>query len=151
MFRKSQWNRCVKWWQRANVVAGAIHRERLISASLWDTYVFAIYVFSFCLAGAIFCEVARAMKRTAATRYPMLYTPHCTLGTPLSTLHTPTHYIITFRASLSTLHKAHSTLDTSYSTFLAPHFILHTPHPKLLTPHSTVYMIREQWKNARLL
>ena len=101
---------CVKWWQRANCVAGAGHRESVIlraRRSIWCRSV---------VCGMLFCVAGKTLHFLILdTPHSILYTLHFTLCTWHSTLYT-LHF--TLRTIHCTLHILHSTLCTPHSTLL---------------------------------
>ena len=83
---------CVKWWQRADRVAGVGHRETFCMAGA----VFGAEPLCVCVCGMLFC-VAGAVFRTPYTWHLTLYTPNSTLYSSCFTLDTPRYTFYTLR------------------------------------------------------
>ena len=117
-FCKSHCQGCVKWWQRANRVAGVASCDMTPHLTLYIPH-----------------STLHTLHSTVHTLHSTLYTPHFTLCIPHATLHT-LHF---------TFHTLHSTLYTPHFTLHPLHFALHTPQSPLHTlhyiPHSTLHFL----------
>ena len=146
---------CVKWWQRANRLAGVGHCECHFAGqaqylvqirSVWnvmrdkhsnsdtliDTLHFTLYTVH---------STLDTFHSSLYTPHSTLYTPHLTLYTPHSTLYTPHFRLHTLHFRLHTLHSTLYTfaIHTLHFTLDSPHFTLHTLHSTLYTLHFTLY------------
>ena len=132
---------CVKWWQRANRLAGVGHCECHFA---WQ----AQYLVQIRSVWNVMRDKHSNSDTLIDTLHSTLYTPHLTLSTPHFTLHT---WHFTLHTLHFTLHTLDSTLYTLDSTLYTPHFTLlqstlyilhltlHTLHFTLHTPHFTLY------------
>ena len=110
VFCGSHCQRCAKWRQGANSVAGVAFCDIWWKTNGSHTLYFTLYT----------------LHSTLCTLHFILHTPHSTphTYTPHFTLYTP-HF---------TLHTAHFTLHALHFTLYTPHFTLHTLHSTLYTP-----------------
>ena len=137
VFCESHCQGCVKWWQRANRLAGVGHGESVIlrgRGSIWCRSV--VCGMSCCMADALHSTLYTP-NYTLYTLNSTLYTPHSTLYTPHSKLHTLHSTLYTLHFTLHSLH-LHSTLYTLHSTLHTLHFTLRTIHSAIDTSHSTL-------------
>ena len=116
----------IKYWHRANCIAGVGNRESAILRGAQHLVQIR------CVQNVIF--LARAIFRKLCAPHFTLCTPHYTLDSQVHAL----HFYSTLYALLSTLHNLHFTLNW-HSTLYTLHFALHTLHYTLDTAHSTLY------------
>ena len=145
VFCQSHFQDRVKWWQRANLVAGmsccdmrwrstlhstlhTLHSTLYTPHSTLHTFHtphFTLHTLHFTL---------HNLHSTLCTLHSTLYTPHFTLHTlHSSSRHTP-HF------TLYTPHFIYSTLYTLHFTLRIPHFTLYTA-PSTLTLHFTLHTL----------
>ena len=119
VFCKLHCQRCAKWWQGANSVAGMAFCDMWWKIDESHTLHFTLHTL---------------IRST-------LHTLHSTLWTSQnfhSTLHTLHSWLYTPHTLHSTLYTSHSTLYTAHFTLYTPHFTIHTPHSTPHTLHSTL-------------
>ena len=154
VFGKSHCQGCVRWWQRANRVAGVGHGEcqfawwrsvvLLGRRGIWDTLDFTLHTWHLTLHTLQFTLHTPTLHftllhLTPRTLHSTLYTLHFALHSPHSTLHTLHSALHTLHFTLrSTLHTLHSTLYTRHFALHNPHFIAYTLNPPLNTPLSSL-------------
>ena len=137
VFCESHCQGCVKWWQRANCVAGMGDCEGVFLGGRHSIWWYAQYLGHNTL-------TLYALHFTLDTPHSTMYTH--TLHFTLHTLHSP-FYTYTLHATLFTLHFtlhiSHSTLYTAHSILDTPHsiFTLYTQHLTLHALHSTLYTL----------
>ena len=148
-----QCQRCAKWWQGANSVAGVAFCDMSWKTDGSHSLHFTLYTLHshFTLHTFKLHTLHSTLHTSHSTLYTLHpHTLHCTLYTPHftpHTLHLTLHILhITLSTPHFTLHTLHSTLRTFHSTLYTSHFTLHTLHFALhnftlYTPHFTFHTL----------